>query len=101
MVTDKDSQNTEKARKNAVATITAFYKETGRDLTTLEELPKDELNELLIAFYVNASKKNAMTSLHFGLQQYFMSKREVKIITDLEFAKAKCQIKFRRQQWWI
>jgi len=98
MVTDKDSQNTEKARKNAVATITAFYKETGRDLTTLEELPKDELNELLIAFYVNASKKNAMTSLHFGLQQYFMSKREVKSSPTSNLRK---QIKFTRQQWWI
>ena len=95
MVTEKDSKNTQRATKNALATLKAFCDENDQITTDLEGVTKQELNELLISFYANARKKNgehykksALMSLRFGLQRHFMSKREFNIIADPQFTKS-------------
>ena len=65
LIDKKDSENTQKATKNAAATLLAFFNEilrnesSLRDDKYLEELSSEELNELLTAFYPNARKKPA------------------------------------------
>ena len=66
LIEKKDrKENTQKATKNAVATLLAFCNEISpnesspRDDKYLEELSSEELNELLTAFYPNARKKTA------------------------------------------
>ena len=63
LIEKKDSESTQKATKNAVATLLAFCNEISpnesspRNDKYLEELSSAELNELLTAFYPNARKK--------------------------------------------
>jgi hypothetical protein len=67
LIEKKDSENTQKSTKNAVATLIAYCNEISpeesppKDAEYLEKLSKEELNELLTAFYPNARKKNGET----------------------------------------
>ena len=101
LIEKKDSENTQKSTKNAVATLIAYCNEISpeesppKDAEYLEKLSKEELNELLTAFYPNARKKNgenykksALMGLRFGLQRHFLLKKNVDIIGDQEFAKS-------------
>ena len=68
LIEKKDSENTQEATKNAVATLLAFCNEISpkesspRDDKYLEELSSEELNELLTAFYSNTRIKTAKTT---------------------------------------
>ena len=101
LIEKKDSENTQKVTKNAVATLLAFCNKISpnesspRDDKYLEELSSEELNELLTAFYPNAwgkngenYKKSALMGLRFGLQRHFLFKKNVNIISDQEFSKS-------------
>ncbi|CAB4045568.1 Hypothetical predicted protein, partial [Paramuricea clavata] len=101
LIEKKDSENTQKSTKNAVGTLIAFCNEISpeesppKDVEYLENLSKEELNELLTAFFPNARKKNgenykksALMGLRFGLQRHFLLKKNVDIIGDQEFAKS-------------
>ena len=85
LIENKDSENTQKAIKNALAPLLAFCNELSpnesspKDDEYLEELSSEELNELLTAFYPNVRKKNgknykksALMDLRFGLQRHFL-----------------------------
>ena len=100
LIEKKDSENTRKSTKNAVATLIAFCNEISpgesppKDVDYLEELSKEELNELLAAFYPNARKKNgenykksALMGLRIGLQRHFLLKKNTNIIGYQGFAK--------------
>ena len=50
LVDNKDSENTKKATKNAIATLVAFSDETGHE--NPESLSKEELDNLLVKFYL-------------------------------------------------
>jgi len=90
LVNNKDSENTKKATKNAVATLVAFCDETGHE--NPDKLTKQELDDLLLEFYPNARKKSgeyykksALVSIRFGLQRHFMKNGNFDIINDGEF----------------
>ena len=62
---------------------------------SLEIISKKELNEHLANFWPNAKKQNgdsykksALMGIRFGLQRYFLLKREFDIISDGEFSKS-------------
>ena len=100
LVEAKDSENTRRATKNAVATFLAFCNEVTpeepvKNTESLEKMSKNELNELLTNFWPNARKKNgenykktALMGLRFGLQRHFLLKRDFDIINDGEFSKS-------------
>ena len=100
LVEAKDSENTRRATKNAVATFLAFCNEVTpeepvKNTESLEKMSKNELNELLTNFWPNARKKNgenykktALMGLRFGLQRHFLLKRDFDIINDGEFFKS-------------
>ena len=100
LVEVKDSENTRRGTKNAVATFLAFCNEVTpeepvKNTESLEKMSKNELNELLTNFWPNARKKNgenykktALMGLRFGLQRHFLLKRDFDIINDGEFSKS-------------
>ena len=63
LVEAKDSENTSKATKNAVATFLAFCNEVTpeepvKNRESLEKISKNELNELITNFWPKVRKKN-------------------------------------------
>ena len=60
MVVNKDSENTKKATKTAVATLIEFCRETKRETANFDEMSREELNQLLIAFLPKTNKEKSL-----------------------------------------
>ena len=100
LVEAKDSENTRKATKNAVATFLAFCNEVTpeepvKKTESLEKMSKNELNKVLTNFWPKVRKKNgdnykktALMGLRFSLQRHFLLKRDFDIINVGEFFKS-------------
>ena len=100
LVEAKDSENTRKATKNAVATFLAFCNEVTpeepvKNTDSLEKISKNELNEFLTNFWPKVRKKNGdnynkttLMGLRFGLQRHFLLKRDFDIINVGEFSES-------------
>ena len=64
LIEGKYSENTRKATKNAVVTFLAYCNEVKpedervKNTESLEQIPKTELNGLLVNFWSNAKKQN-------------------------------------------
>ena len=92
LLEDKDSENTKKATKAAVALFSSYLQEKGQS-TDFVSLPPTELCDILKQFYVEARKKDgtqysksSLTAVRFGLCRFIkVTRPDVDIINGAEF----------------
>ena len=100
LLRDRNSENTKKSTKLAVAIIKGYLLEKG-DSTDFVSISAHEINDLLKKFYLEARKKDgadycksSLTSIRFGLCRHIKSIRpDIDIIKDDEFREANCIFK--------
>ena len=92
-----NSKNTLKSNKSAAKILQDYLIEKKMD-AEFEKLDKNQLNDILVHFYVNVRKGNgekyklsSLENLRYSLNRYLQSppvERDIDIILDIEFREA-------------